>query len=462
MIECSRMRRPLSLMEVRLRYGLVLAFLVLFTAQAGSAGADDRLAAKHGLSGSRIAYLLVDADSGDVLESLDPDRAMMPASTIKLLTALAALETLGNEHRLETRLWIDGELDGGRLVGDLIVEGGGDVELDMDDLLELALGLRAAGIRAVEGRFLLADDAFLRLPEVNGNQPVDATYNAGVGPLALAFSRVSMRPDGIGNYTGLPPLLERGPAWSIVTSARPKKPRAIPVRDAGMHAARNLASLIRRLGIDIADPERGVRPDHARLLRAVRSKPVEELVEDMLLYSNNQLAETLGLVTSAKLGLRAESLDRSAAFVANVMKSRVDADWSGLELQNHSGLSPKTRASAAQLAAILRYGLERHGLPELLPASAWSGSLERRLVEDGTALRVWAKTGSLDFASALAGYLLADGGLRIFVIMTAEEARRRAYDAMDVPTVAIRKEADDWEVRARQYQDELVRSWIAD
>lgn len=444
-----------------MRYRMILVSFAVLLVQPCVARADDALVERFGLGGSQVSWLLADAASGEVLAVRDPHRLMMPASTIKLLTAIAALETLSGEHRLETRLWVDGELRGSRLQGDLIVEGGGDVELDMDDLLELALGLRAAGIREVSGRFLVADDAFLRVPAINPDQPPDATYNAGVGPLALAFSRVSMRPDGFGNYDGLPPLLERGPAWSIVTSARPKKPRAIPVRDAGMHAARNLAILIRRLGVRIAAPERGRRPQHARLLRSVRSKPVEELIEDMLLYSNNQLAETLGLVTSTRLGLRAENLAQSAEILARAVTGRIAADWSGLDVRNHSGLSPRTRASAAQLMALLRYGLDRHGLPELLAASGWSGSLERRLNDTGSALRVWAKTGSLDFASALAGYLLADDGLRLFVIMTAEENRRRAYDAMEVPTIAIRREADEWEVRARGLQDELVRRWLA-
>ncbi|MEZ5837868.1 MAG: D-alanyl-D-alanine carboxypeptidase [Geminicoccaceae bacterium] len=443
-----------------MRILVVALCLGIFTSTAFATTDGDALVRRFDLQGSRIGYLLVDAASGKVLESRDPERPMIPASTIKLVTALAALDRLGPDYRLQTRLWVDGDVSDGQLDGDLVLEGGGDVEFDIDDLMELALGLRSSGIRTVKGRLLLDDDAFARFPEVNPDQPPDATYNAGVGPMALAFSRVSMRADGMGNYSGLPPLVERGPAWSIVASARPKRSRAIPVRDVGMHAARNFALMARRLGIAMNDPERGTVPPKARLLRTISSKPLSELVEDMLLYSNNQLAETLGLVLSGSLGRHPRTLAQSAQIAAEIVTARIDADWSALHMENHSGLSPATRATPAQLAALLRYGLDRHDLPELLATSGWSGSLERRLAGDGTALRVWAKTGSLDFASALAGYLLADDGLRLFVIMTANDARRAVYDSMKVPNAAIRREADEWEVRSRALQDALVTGWL--
>ena len=99
-------------------------------------------------------------------------------------------------------------------------------------------------------------------------------------------------------------------------------------------------------------------------------------------------------------------------------------------------------------------------MPQLLPTSGWSGSLEKRLIDGGGAFRVWAKTGSLDFASTLAGYLLTDGGLRIFVVMLADERARMRYDALSEPTPAMRQAAAAWEKKAKTLQDELMLGWL--
>ena len=415
---------------------------------------------EHDLGGSTLAYVLLDPRSGEVLEVRDADRPMMPASTIKLLTAIAALEVLGPQKRLETRLATSGTIRGNVLEGDLVLVGGGDVELDVDDLMELALALRRRGVERLDGRFLVDDRAIPRMPAINPSQPLDAPYNAGIGALTLAFGRATMRADGRGNWWTLPPLVERGPAWRIATGLEPSGARPLPVRDVGMHTARVFADLARRSGVELPAPERGAMPEGAQTLAVIESKPLRELIEDMLLYSNNQLAETLGLLVGNALGADASTLASSAEAVAAEIRGRVETDWSGLHITNHSGLAPDARATARQLADLLRYGLEEHDLPHFLPTSGWSGSLERRLREENTALRVWAKTGSLDFASALAGYLLSEGGLRIFVIMLAEENQRAAYDAAEVPTPAMRRAADAWEGEAKALQDLLITRWL--
>jgi D-alanyl-D-alanine carboxypeptidase len=115
-----------------------------------------------------------------------------------------------------------------------------------------------------------------------------------------------------------------------------------------------------------------------------------------------------------------------------------------------------------QLATLLEYGLTRHHLPHLLPANAWSGSLSRRLVEKGRLQRIWAKTGSIDFAVALAGYLLPDsGGLWLFAIISDDPARRAVYDAMPDPSAEIRKESRQWERDIKAQHDIVLRRWIS-
>jgi len=75
--------------------------------------------------------------------------------------------------------------------------------------------------------------------------------------------------------------------------------------------------------------------------------------------------------------------------------------------------------------------------------------------------RIWAKTGSIDFAAALAGYVLPkSGGLWLFVIVSDDPERRAVYDAMRSPSAEIHKENQRWDSEIRAQHDELLRQWI--
>lgn len=418
-------------------------------------------AAVAGQAAPRTGYILIDADSGKQLAARSENAAFMPASTMKLVTMLSALDHLGPDHRFETSLSATGTLNGEALEGDLVLQGNGDVELDLNDLMRMGLALRQLGIRQTSGRFLVSDDAFLRVAEINRNQPVDAPYNAGVGPLSLAFGRVTLHTEGEGVFFANPELIERGPAWRKASDAHRKRARAIPVRDVGMHAALSLRRITGQLGIELPMPERGTSRAQSRKIVAIQSKTLVEMIEGMMVYSNNQIAETIGLATANAIAPGSPSLAESATAIWEDLVPRLPAtDWRGFAITNHSGLDSKARATPSQLAALLRYGLERHNLPHLLPANAWSGSLSRRLVEKPRLQRVWAKTGSIDFAVALAGFLLPEtGGLWLFAIISDDPERRAVYDAMPEPSAEIRQESRRWERAIKGQHDVLLRRW---
>ena len=143
--------------------------------------------------------------------------------------------------------------------------------------MRMGLAVRQLGIRQVSGRFLVSDNTFLRVSEVNADQPLDAPYNAGVGPLSLAFGRVTLRSQNNGSFFTNPELIERGPAWRIATDANHKRALDIPVRDVGMHAALSLRRIAGELGINLPMPERGALPSQLQKIAAIQSKSVVEL-----------------------------------------------------------------------------------------------------------------------------------------------------------------------------------------
>ena len=435
---------------------VVAGLLLLLDFTPARASSLEGLIARHGFATEAVGVVVEDVATGQRLWAHRSGEAGLPASTLKLVTAWAALEALGPEHRFATRLWLSGTVDdAGMLAGDLMLEGGGDPLLDIDGLLTLAWELRAAGVRQMTGRFLLDDSAMPRLPVINPDQPVDAGYNAGIGALSLAFNRVERRPAPGGGTFTVPELRERGPAWSRLPF---DGPASVPVRDAGQHAAWVFRDLAQGLGMQLAEPERGARPEGLQRVAELRSRPLRDIVQAMLLYSNNQVAETIGLMATG-----AASLPGSADVMARQVQAALPAvDWQGFAMPNHSGLDPAARATPDQLLAILELAEARHAIIALLPGAAWSGSLQSRLRTPDAALRVWAKTGSLDFASSLVGYVLpVDGRPRRIAVLITDEAGRQARDAVDVPGPALRRSIDDFTNRARELRDDLVRWALA-
>lgn len=412
---------------------------------------------------TRTGYILIDANSDKQLAAQSENTAFMPASTMKLVTMLSALDLLGPDHRFETSLSVTGKISGTVLEGDLILQGNGDVELDLNDLMRMGLALRHLGVRQVSGRFAVSDNAFLRVDETNADQPLDAPYNAGIGPLSLAFGRVTLHSQDNGSLYTNPEMIERGPAWRIASDAKRKRAHDIPVRDVGMHTAFSLRRIASELGIDLPKPGRGTAQAQMRTIARIKSKTLVDMIEGTMVYSNNQLAETIGLATANTLKPGSQSLAESAGIVWKDLVRRLpETDWRRFTITNHSGLDPNARATPVQLAALLEYGLARHHLPSLLPANAWSGSLSRRLVEKGRLQRIWAKTGSIDFAAALAGYLLPEtGGLWLFVILSDDPERRIVYDAMPEPSAEIRKESRRWDRKIKAQHDVMLRRWIS-
>ncbi len=451
---------------------------------AADAGATAAIAAPP--RGTQIGYLLVDLASGRELAALNPDVALIPASTTKLATAIVALDVLGPEYRYRTELRARGPVRDGVLKGDLILEGSGDPALDVADLLELAVHLATSGIHEVDGRFLIDDTALPRWSEIAPDQPLEAAYNPGIGALSLAFNRVRVAWRGAGNAieaVTLPPLDEarfeaaspddlppggvelesrRGETvvWRVADRGRRRQAGELPVKDPGLHAGHVFRRLALALDLVLGPPERGTTPPDAALLAVHESAPLRQLVHDMLLYSNNMMAETIGLSATQQLD-RIYGLDPAGTPVLrHLARLMPEVDWQGAFLPNNSGLDGRARLSPRQLAAIVRYGWRNDALPALLPAAGWSGTLTDRF-DDGAALRVWAKTGAVHYGGALAGYLLPDNqGPAAFVAMVSDLGARTDYDALKRPDRAANAAASAWNGRARGLLDDLVEGWL--
>ncbi len=445
-------------------------------ADAKAPPAAEALIAAAGLEGARTGYIAIDLDGGAVLAARRADEAFLPASTAKLATAVAALEILGAEHRFETSL---------RLAGDrLYLVGGGDPLLAVEDLMSLARAAADAGVR--RARFHYDDSLLPHTAEIDGGQSGRATYNAGVSALSLSFNRRRLvwgaKPGGglaalalpggdlaplraaLGNGEALFHRLETpdGPTWSV-TAGRPGR-TWLPVRQPSRFAAGLFRELAAMQGLALTEPEAGPAPADARPVALHKGARLVDIAALSLQYSNNLVAELVGLGAARKLAGRPDSLPASAARLQAELDRRIGGggDWL---LDRHSGLSSLSRASPRRMAALLRYADGRRyggrSFASLLPISGWKGSLAGWEDEPALAFRVWAKTGTMYYGRGLAGFLYTASGRRLaFALYTSDLDERRRLDALGPEPDAEEKErADAWLARARELERDLLKRW---
>ncbi|MEM9627330.1 MAG: D-alanyl-D-alanine carboxypeptidase/D-alanyl-D-alanine-endopeptidase [Pseudomonadota bacterium] len=437
--------------------------------------------------GADVSYVVVDLDRGTIITEHQAGVNHIPASSAKLATAVMALQLLGPEHRFRTELLATGPIEDGVLKGDLILKGGGDPLLDIPDLLPLISDLARWPLRSIEGRFLIDDSLLPRLTEIEPTQPTEAAYNPSIGALSLTFNRVNLRWDSRKTLSvetvphldealfeerakdRLPPggvqlkQIDDGKAvWQLADRGARRSKRSLPVKDAGLYAGRVFADLAELHGIHLPPPERTARSPEGHLLAVHEGRPLRELVRDMLWYSNNLVAELIGLAAAKTVEPELPSLEASADVILGELEKRLpDVSWDQARLDNHSGLSSRSQLTPEQLAAILRYGWKNDMLADLLPASGWSGTLTRRFNDQDQAFRIWAKTGSMNYVTTLGGYMLSSShGPAAFVIMISDAKARAIYDGLPRRTRAAEKKANVWKANAEKAMNEIVERWL--
>ena len=177
-------------------------------------GAADPLAGWLGerIAPEDVALIALPVAGGAPLIAHNAGKPMNPASTMKLLTTYAALATLGAEHRWKTGAYLRGRLDGDVLNGDLILKGGGDPKLVIEDLTEFIAAMRRAGLRELRGDLVIDDSVFdvgeSSVEDFDG----DPTQPYNVRPFGLLMNfkatRIVVRPGSGGASLTLDPPLD--------------------------------------------------------------------------------------------------------------------------------------------------------------------------------------------------------------------------------------------------------------
>ncbi|NNE80051.1 MAG: D-alanyl-D-alanine carboxypeptidase/D-alanyl-D-alanine-endopeptidase [Silicimonas sp.] len=430
--------------------------------------------------GGEVGFAVADAESGVLLEARLPNTPLPPASTLKVVTALYALDKLGGDHRFATRVLTTGPIEDGRIEGDLILAGGGDPTLDTDRLAELARLLREAGVTEVSGRFLLAADALPRGDRIDHEQPDHVAYNPAFGGLNLNFNRVHFQwekqqddfaitmhargrnfsPATNVAYMGIierkSPVFEYRKGrdrdkWTVAEWALGRDgARWLPVRFPALYAGDVFRTLARSNGIVLKPAEMVSDLSLARPLVQVESDLLVPMLQRMLKYSTNLTAEVSGMAASSRDG-EIDGLTASGARMSGWATARFGVV--GPQFRDHSGLGYASGIAPQDMVRILSGS---RGIAPLLKTVNLSTSKQN---PGPKGVLVRAKTGTLNFVSSLAGFVTVPGGRDLaFSIMTADTARRDAIPPAERERPPGSK---SWARRSRRMQKELIREWAA-
>ena len=171
--------------------------LVMFAFVAGTAAAalPPRVARAFldaGVPLSAIGVVVQDVTQRGPLVVHQPARPYNPASVMKLVTTFSALELLGPDYRWKTSVWLDGPLEAGVLHGNLVLKGGGDPKITIEQWQAFMATLRARGLDRVEGDLVLDRSFFAPMAHDAGafdGEPLKP-YNVGPDALLINFKSV--------------------------------------------------------------------------------------------------------------------------------------------------------------------------------------------------------------------------------------------------------------------------------
>ena len=323
----------------------------------------DSLTSDTLLRRTQLGLMVFDLAADSVIYSYGGQQTLRPASTMKLLTSVTALDLLGSRYDYRTSLYYQGRMADGVLEGDVWLVGGMDPLFDDTDLRIMAETLHRVGIDSISGRIM-----------------TDTSFKEEM-------------------------LLGEGWCWDD------DNPQLTPLLISGKDEfAERFKEELEKCGVMVNAPFSAGRLPKDALLVCSRSHPLSEVLVPMMKESDNLYAESMFFQIAAASGQRpAKAVHARQAVKSLLSKAGVRgipyriADGSGLSLYNY--VTPEL------MVRLLRYAyLKRDVMAALypaLPVAGVDGTLKKRMKGSAAEGNVHAKTGTLSGISSLAGYCRA-------------------------------------------------------
>ena len=439
----------------------LFALLLLFVSSVEASSAELPVGVRNALlvrnvPAESLSVYVTDLESGESVLEWRSAEARNPASTIKLLTTLAALDLLGPAYRWRTDVFAQGEIVNGRLDGDLVLKGYGDPYLVTERVWQLLRKIRRAGVREITGDLLL-DDSWFDVgdydPAAFDRQPLRA-YNVAPNALLMNFKvvRYWFKPDhesgavdvemdpaldnlGIQNRLGLASGgcsgYQRGITVTmnkaddeVTFSGRfPNGCKRYAMDRTALSHNEFTYGLFDSMWRDAGGSFNGqwrnvVVEEDAEPLLSFSSLPLTDVIARVNKHSNNVMARQLLYTLGAEFNGLPGTEESGRAVISKWLEEK-GLNSTEIAIENGAGLSRETRTTAVDMGEMLRFAWRQPYMPEYLASlslSGLDGTLRRRFANTGLIGKAHLKTGSMDHVTAIAGYLQSKSGRRFAVV----------------------------------------------
>ena len=352
--------------------------------------------------GENDSIVVTDAASDTNLVRVHEDALLIPASTLKLFTALVAIHVLGKDYHFHTDFYVDNK-------NNLTIKGFGDPSLISEIIPDIA---EQVGRKVTEINDIILDDTYFQTPVFIPGITADSTqpYDAPNGALCVNFNTVFFKKNGHGRYISAEPQTPLLPfILNRINAASMNQGRIILSHENQEYIL--YAGHLFRYFLSETVPVSGtvhqgaVDPRHdTRVLRYHSPYSLQDIIQKMLYYSNNFTANQLLIAAGASQygtpGTLAKGVQAAKAFAADNKK------LTGMQLQEGSGISRGNRVSASMMDEILKL---------FFPY--------RHLLKQGD--RELFKTGTLTGIRTRAGYLETRNGKTIRYVVMLNSGRNR-------------------------------------
>lgn len=323
------------------------------------------------------------------IESVRPELELIPASNLKLLTATAALQRFGDDHRFVTEFRAAEAPVNGVVAGDLWLVGGGDPVIMTTDYAaslrnqpalfhkvdEFAFALVQAGILEVRGALLGDESRYDKVRYIPTWKP-GYVADGEVGPASALLVN-----DGFASFL----------------------PRKTAASDPAAHAAGMVAAAAERAGVTLGVVGSGRAPESAVTVAKVESPPLSLIVESLLRESDNTTAELL--LKELGLSMRGQGTTTAGLDAMREILAGEGIDAATYVATDGSGLDRGNRASCQAIDQALTGEGVGGPIGRGLAIAAQTGTLARRFQNTPAAGRLHAKTGALEGVVSLSGWI---------------------------------------------------------
>jgi serine-type D-Ala-D-Ala carboxypeptidase/endopeptidase (penicillin-binding protein 4) len=419
--------------------------------------------------------------TGESLYSLDGDKFFNPASTAKLLVSAAGLLELGADYRLKTPIYSQGNPP---VLNSLLIKGQGDPTISTQSLKNIVHQLQAKGVRKIEN--LIIDDSYFAPPTINPTwewADVHSYFATAVNSTILNQNTVTLTllPQQIGQPVKF--FWDDAIAanqWRVINQAttgkadleyavqidgdlgqallklrgelavnEPPDVWDLAVVDPAQYFLESLRFHLAQGGITVTrgtvieqEVERENQDFSDTELTAIDAPPLRKILAEINQESNNLYAEVLGKILAQKLKVVTpiDAINQSLKQIGIKPNEYVLVDASGLSRQNL--LTPQTLVKVLRLMSQATDSKTAQSYRQSLAIAGTKGTLKKRFINTSIQNHLWAKTGTLTEAGALAGYLQTQSNSTLvfsILVNNSELENKEIRQAIDEIVVIVNR-----------------------